>query len=151
MSFTKFLLYFLIIFFLLQLFFGEAGLVAFIQEKSMTKKFYENVSNLIDINLNLDKQVALTENNESYVLMNSHRVGLLADDEYLIKTDYPLSSNSVVYSPGTVLLGEKLFYLSNIILFFISISIMCGVILITIFKKRMFCYEKKLLIASLTR
>ena len=126
MYFSRLLLYFFMIFFSMQLFFGEAGVIAFIQKKTSTTEYHSNVVELLKINSYLNEQIALNKNNKSFLLMNAHRVGLLADDEYLIKLDTPLFFDSVIYSPGKVVLKENNFYFSNILLFITSlIMILC--------------------------
>lgn len=129
MTLPRLLLHFFMIFFTLQLFLGEAGIIAFIQKKHSTSGYVENITELIEINKYLKNQVNLNKENKSYLMMNAHRVGLLGEDEYLIKLDKPILFNSIVYSPGKIILEKKMFYISNMVLFIISLifcSIMVG-------------------------
>lgn len=112
------------IFFSFQLLLGEGGIISYLQRKKTSEEFHDNINELLEINTYLKNQVLLTKHNTSYLLMNAHRVGLLAEDEYLIKTDVPLFTNTIIYTPGKVVLNKESFYFSNEILFFLSLFMM---------------------------
>lgn len=128
MKFTWITLSFFLIFFSLQFFLGEAGIIAFIQKKQNTTALYNNVIKLRKISAYLSKQSHLAKNNNSYLLMNAHRVGLLTDDEYLIKLSTPLFFDSLTYSPGNITLDKKIFFFSNMLLFIASLLIVNSIL-----------------------
>ena len=135
MVFAKNVLIFFVWFFLLQFVLGKSGIVSFVQQQASVRKLYDNVNDLVEIQDFLNKQVVLNQNHPSYLLMNAHRVGLLAEDEYLIKFDKETFFTNKLYSPGALILDSKQFYVNNNILFLISLFITFTGLTISLFKR----------------
>ncbi len=135
MNFFSLFFTFLFVFFSLQLFFGKAGILTFIQERNVSKRLEQNVNVLEEINQDLEKTIRLAETNREYLQVFAHRVGLLSEDEYYIYTETPIFLETNTYSPGALILNRGGFFISNAILFFISIAFECIFVSLFMWKK----------------
>ena len=136
---------FFIIFFSFQFFIGRAGIVSLIQEKYVVSRMTENYHNLVSIQKDLDMQISLAENSKRYLRVYAHRVGLVSDDEIYIHLENSIFNKGNSYSPGTLILFEESFYVSNSILFFISFAIECMLVSLKLYRRRTNMQEKKTL------
>ncbi len=123
MRMAQFLLSFFCIFFFLQLIFGQGGIISLIHQRRFVKSLESNIKELRSIDFAMQRQVTLAHTNDAYMRMNAHRVGLLAEDEYFIRLQYPFFNTIVSYSPGKVIQPRKNFYISPYILFFAALTI----------------------------
>ncbi len=146
MNFFSLFFTFLFVFFSLQLFFGKAGILTFIQERNISNRLEQNVNVLENINQDLEKTIHLAETNREYLQVFAHRVGLVSEDEYYIYTETPIFFETNTYSPGALILNRGGFFVSNGILFFISVAFECVFVSLFMWKKNV--RTKRLLIIA---
>ncbi len=136
---------FLCMFFFLQLIFAKGGIISFIGERSITNKLERNVESLKTIKKSLTEQSYLAHTNKAYITMNAHRVGLLSENEYLIRLDTPIFSTAASYTPGIIIQDRESFFVSIPILFFSAFIIMLIIYSIYIIhmQKNSYAYDLK--------
>lgn len=106
------------------------------QEHYVTKRVYNNVLELEEIQADLQQQIMLAKNSTQYLKIYAHRVGLLSKNEYYIHLETPLFTKDTVYSPGTVVMYNESYYMPNNLLFFISFAIECLTLSFLLLRKR---------------
>ncbi len=104
---------------------GNGGIVALFYEKRFVGSLADNVQELRSIGVDMQRQVKLAHTNNEYMRMNAHRVGLLSEDEYFIRLQYPLFTTFVSYSPGKIIQPRRSFYIPTYMLFFVALTIYC--------------------------
>lgn len=98
-------------------------MIAFLQEKAQVVALERNITELSAINETMQSRAYLARTNTEYIRMNAHRVGLVSEDEYFIKTADQLFNTAVSYTPGKIIPEKDVFFLTPRLLFFISLTI----------------------------
>ncbi len=149
MNFFTIVSTFFIIFFSFQLLVGRAGIVSLMQERYIVARMTENYNQLVQIQKDLDAQISLAENSKRYLEVFAHRVGLVSDDEFYIRLENSMFNKGNSYTPGTLILFEESFYVSNSILFFISFAIECMLVSLKLYRRKQRIQERTIRTAKL--